>query len=127
LFADYRGAGLDYGPPGSPIETMDELDRVLGMTPELAAQLRPHLTLFGPAEPTRAGTDPVVAAALATIPQLAQATSPAAPAPEDLQTVRISAAALGPGNARVTRTAIVRFGSTLPQGYLVLAWNNAAD
>ena len=127
LFAEYRAAGFDYGPPGSPIETMDELDRVLGMTPELAARLRPHLTLFGPAEPTRGGTDPVVAAALATIPQLAQADAPAAPAPGDLQTVRISAAALGPGNARVTRTAIVRFGSTLPQGYLVLAWNNAAD
>ena len=127
VFADYRAAGLDYGPPGSPLETMDELGRVLGMTPELLARLRPHLTLFGPAEPTAAGADPVVAAALATIPQLAQASSPVGLAPGDLLTVRVFAVALGPGIARVTRTAIVRVGSALPHGYLVLAWGSSDD
>jgi general secretion pathway protein K len=127
VFADYRAAGLDYGPPGSPFETMDELARVLGMTPELLARLRSHLTLFGPAEPTAAGADPVVAAALAAIPQPAQAGSPVGPAPGDLLTVRIFAEALGPESAHVTRTAIVRIGSTLPQGYLVLSWDSGGD
>ena len=28
--AAYRAAGLDYGPPGAPLESMDELGRVLG-------------------------------------------------------------------------------------------------
>jgi general secretion pathway protein K len=32
VLADYQAAGLDYGPPGAPLETMDELGRVHGMT-----------------------------------------------------------------------------------------------
>ena len=28
LLADYRALGLDYGPPGAPLETLDELGRV---------------------------------------------------------------------------------------------------
>jgi general secretion pathway protein K len=127
LFADYRAAGLDYGPPGAPFETLDELGRVLGMTPALFATVQPHLTLFGPAEPNRTGSDPVVTAALATIPQLGQAAPPASAAPTDLLTVRISAAAPGSGNARATRVAIVRVGSTLPQGYAVLSWGSGSD
>jgi general secretion pathway protein K len=124
LFADYRAAGLDYGPPGAPLETLDELDRVLGVTPALLETLRTHLTLFGPAEPNRTGTDPVVVAALATIPQLGQAAPPVSATPADSLIARISAAALGRGNARVTRVAIVRIGSSLPQGYAVLSWGS---
>jgi general secretion pathway protein K len=127
LFADYRAAGLDYGPPASPLESLDELGRVLGMTPALLAELRPHLTLFGPPEPNRTNADPVVVAALAQIPQLAQAASPVNVGPADLLTVRIRAEALGPGNARVARAAIVRVGSTLPQGYTILAWGSRVD
>jgi general secretion pathway protein K len=127
LFADYRAAGLDYGPPAAPLETLDELGRVLGVTPALLAALRPHLTLFGPAEPNRAGADPVIAAALATIPQLGQAATPVSATAADLLTVRISAAALGPGNARVTRVAIVRVGSSLPSGYTVLRWGSSIN
>jgi general secretion pathway protein K len=127
LFADYRAAGLDYGPPGAPLETLDELSRVLGMTPALFAAVQPHLTLYGPAEPNRTGADPIVAAALATIPQLGQAAPPASPAPTDLSTIRISAAALGSGNARANRVAVVRVGSSLPQGYAVLSWGSGSD
>jgi general secretion pathway protein K len=127
LFADYRAAGLDYGPPGAPLETLDELGRVLGMSPALLAALRPHLTLFGPAEPNRADADPVIAAALATIPHLGQAATPISATAADLLTVRISATALGPGNARVTRVAIVRVGSSLPRGYAVLSWGSGIN
>lgn len=119
--AEYRAAGLDYGPPGAPLETMDELGRVLGMTPTLYAALKPHLTLYGPAEP-KPGADPVVAAAVAQLPQIGEAAAPT-PTPQDVLTVRITAAAVGPGNAHVTHTAVVRVGSSLPQGYAVLAWS----
>ena len=54
LVAEYRAAGLDYGPPSGPIETLGELGRVLGMTPAVVAAIRPHLTLFGPPEPNPA-------------------------------------------------------------------------
>ncbi len=121
VLAEYRAAGLDYGPPGEPLETLDELGRVLGMTPAVLAAMRPHLTLYGPPEPNRAAADPVVAAALAQIPQTGQAGPEASTATPDALTVRITAAAIGPGNARLTRTAIVRADATLPSGYVVLA------
>ncbi len=127
LAAQYRAAGLDYAPPGAPFESLDELSRVLGVTPALYAALRPHLTLFGPPEPEPAGADPVVAAALVQTPELAQ-TAPAGGVPsQDTLTVRVIADAVGLGNARVTRTAVIRVGSALPQGYTVLAWGNTID
>src|ERR1700758_821646 len=67
ILADYRAAGLDYGPPGAPLETLDELGRVIGMTPATLAAVRPHLTLFGQAQPSLATADRVVAAALALL------------------------------------------------------------
>ena len=126
LQAEYRAAGLDYGPPGAPLETMDELGRVLGVTPTLYAALKPHLTLYGPAEP-KPGIDPIVTAALGQLPQLGGSAPPPAPTPQDTLTVRIIAAAVGPGNAHVTRAAVVQIGSSLPQGYAVLAWGPAVD
>ena len=127
VLADYSAAGLDYGPPSAPIETLDELGRVIGMTPVVLAAIRPHLTLFGPPEPNPASADPVVAAALAQASPAAKA-PPIAPnqPPLDLLTVRIEASAIGPSNARVSKTAIVRVGAMLPGGYAVLAWGSEA-
>jgi general secretion pathway protein K len=132
LVADYRAAGLDYAPPGAPFETIGELGRVLGMTPAVLLAIRPHLTLFGPPESNPATTDPVVAAALAltstigSLPTGQPTVQPSQTSPDAL-TVRITALAFGPGNARVTRTAVVRTGATLPQGYAVLAWGTSLN
>ncbi len=131
LQAEYRMAGLDYGPPGAPLESIDELTRVRGMTPELLAALRPHLTLFGPAEPNPASADPVVSAALALVGAAAPSTITAIPAasnsPLGIITLRIHATAPGPGNAQVTETAVVRFTPFATQGYTLLAWDNASE
>jgi general secretion pathway protein K len=123
LLADYRAAGLDYGPPVAPLETLDELGRVLGMTPATFAAIRPHLTLLGPPQPSAATADPVVAVALAEASQVGPAVSANQP-PPDVLTTRITAIASGPNNARVTRSVIVRFGPVLPGGYEVLAWRD---
>jgi general secretion pathway protein K len=69
VLADYRAAGLDYAPPGAPLETLDELGRVLGMTPATFAAIRPHLTMYGPSQLSAATADPVVAAAIAETSQ----------------------------------------------------------
>jgi general secretion pathway protein K len=127
VLADYSAAGLDYGPPSAPIETLDELGRVIGMTPVVLAAIRPHLTLFGPPEPNPASADPVVAAALAQGSPASQAPTVAPNQPPlDLVTVRIEASAIGPSNARVSKTAIVRVAAMLPSGYAVLAWGTEA-
>jgi general secretion pathway protein K len=123
VLAEYQAAGLDYGPPAAPIETLDELGRVVGMSPAVLAAIRPHLTLYGPPQPNAATADPIVAAALASASLAEIAPSPLQP-PPDVLTTRITATAFGPGNARVTRFAIVRLGAALPSGYHVLAWGS---
>jgi general secretion pathway protein K len=122
--AEYRAAGLDYGPPGEPLETLDELGRVLGMTPDVLAAIRPHLTLFGPPQPNPASADPIVTAALAGMAQAAAAPPPPNQPQAELITVRITATAFGSDNARVRKTAVVRVGAMLPGGYAVLAWGS---
>jgi general secretion pathway protein K len=128
--ADYRAAGLDYEPPGAPLETIDELGRVLGMTPTVLAAIRPHLSLFGPAQPDASHADPLVSAILAAFapgnPIAASRQNLHAP---DFVTARITAEADGPGNARarVRHVAVVRVGAMLPSGYTILAWDSGLD
>jgi general secretion pathway protein K len=126
ILADYRAAGLDYGPPGAPLETLDELGRVIGMTPSILAAIRPHLTLFGPAEPNPASADPIVAQALAQVVNI-ESWPVANQPPPDLITTRITAIALGLGNARMTRCAVVRFGPMLVHGYEILFWGRVFE
>ena len=126
--ADYRAAGLDYEPPGAPLETIGELGRVLGMTPAVLAAIRPHLSLFGPPQPDASHADPVVTAILAAgAPGNPIAASPRNPQAPDVVTARITADADGPGNARVRHVAVVRVGQMLPGGYAILAWDSGLD
>ena len=43
--AEYRAAGRKYGPANAPLESLDELQLVLGMTPAIMASVRPYLTI----------------------------------------------------------------------------------
>jgi hypothetical protein len=125
--ADYRAAELDYGPPWAPLETIDELGRVLGTTPATLAAIRSHLTLFGPPEPSVDTADPVVAAAIAEVMRVGKSASAGNQTPPDVLTVRITAPAAGPSNARATRFVIARFGAMLPRGYEMLSWGRGFD
>jgi len=44
--AEYVTAGKSYKPPNAPFETVDELQRVLGMTPQVFRVLEPVLTVY---------------------------------------------------------------------------------
>ena len=44
--ADYRAAGLKYGPANAPFAVVGELQRVLGMKPELFARIGESLTVY---------------------------------------------------------------------------------
>src|SRR5437016_606829 len=130
--AEYRAAGLAYDPPSAPLESLDELGRVRGMPPALLDALRPHLTLFGPAEPNPAAADKVVETAIAlanrTSVAIGTGQAPGTPtAPGDIVTARIRANAQGPANARVSRVAIARIGPFSSQGYTLLAWDTGVE
>ncbi len=116
--AQYQAAGLSYGPPGTPFETLGELGDVLGMTPALLAALAPHLTLYSDSDPDPALADPVVRAALRDL-GFGERGDPATS-----QTVRITAVAQRPAGVRAIRSAVVRIGpSPNGHGWRVLAWD----
>jgi general secretion pathway protein K len=103
--SDYRSAGRNYGPPGTPFQSVDELDDVLGMTPELFARMAPHLTVLTDGDPDMSTRDPVVARALTDVAGVAD-DSGAAPQNAD-PLLRITVTAIGRGAARYSLVAVV--------------------
>jgi general secretion pathway protein K len=120
----YNAAGLDYGPPDAPFESLDEIGRVLGMTPQLAAALRPHLTLYSYSDPDPSAADPVVLQALKQMPGQVGGQPAGLPAGLNggLQTVAIIAEDHSDRGGIFTRRAILRIGPAFERGFQVLAW-----
>jgi general secretion pathway protein K len=58
--SDYAAAGLPYGAKDAEMESVAELEQVLGMTPALYAQVEPYLTVHS----GRAAPDPAFAPAM---------------------------------------------------------------
>jgi general secretion pathway protein K len=48
---EYRAAGLPYGPPNADYENIAEIELVLGMTPDIARALAPHVTIYSFGQP----------------------------------------------------------------------------
>ncbi len=120
--ARYQAAGLDYGPPGAPFESLSELGEVLGMTPALLQALAPHLTLYSDGDPDPALADPIVRAALRDLGATAIVSE------AESRVVRITATARRSNAARVTRRAIVQIGpSPNRRGWRVLIWDTPHD
>ncbi|WP_019935669.1 general secretion pathway protein GspK [Oceanimonas smirnovii] len=69
---DYLAAGLDYGPANAPFSSVEELQQVLEMTPQLYRKIRHSLTLRNP----RRGVNPQFAPrqVLLALPGVSEAT-----------------------------------------------------
>jgi general secretion pathway protein K len=119
--AEYVAAGRDYGPPGTPFQSVDELGDVLGMTPSLLRTLRPHLTVWGDGPPDPRYADAVVLAALR---ELGRGEAASGGTGSDGLVVAITASASGPGGSQFTRRATVALAPD-PHGkpWRVLAWS----
>jgi general secretion pathway protein K len=98
----YAAAGRDYGPPGTPFRSIDELGLVLGMTPELPTRLAPHMTVYSDLDPDGSTRDPVVAAALGN--------PPASPAIDEIgvYVASVIAEAAWPGHGAFAERVVVR-------------------
>ncbi len=118
--ADYLAAGLRYGPPGRPFQTLDELGSVLGMDVPTLAMLKPHLTLWSTSDPVATFADQAVLAALR-----ATGAPPVAGSSDEARVIGLSSEAVLPDGLRVTRRAIVRLGYS-PDGrsWRILAWDD---
>lgn len=116
-FQRYQAAGSKYAPSGEPITNIDELGSVMGMTPDLLARLRPHLTVFTDGDPGSDTRDPVVARALVAAGEFNMDASEIG---EDV--VSITADARGLDHGRFTLHVVVRTNDQ-PEGrrYEILA------
>lgn len=104
--ARYVGAGYGYFPPFARFQTVDELSLVLGVTPEIFARLRPHVTVYGAGNIMPEFADPVVRAALRASAPSAPTTRPLIPL-EAGRVMTIVAHALGPDHSSFQRRAVV--------------------
>jgi general secretion pathway protein K len=122
----YQRAGRQYGPSGAPFQTIDELGLVLGMTPELLAQLRPHLSLFQEGDVDIRYADPIVARALGSVGSAATPLA-ALRVKLDDQLVRVRVQARATGGRSFQRSAEIRLFAHPEPGtprYAILSWDS---
>lgn len=141
---DYRAVGKNYAPSNAPFETVGELQRVLGMTPELYRKLAPAITVHSKqpgvntAAASRAvllampGINPAVVDQYLAQRQALLASDQKAPAFADagpfasgstgLPTFSVYSEARLPDGTSFVRKAIVRLTQDPRQPVMVLDW-----
>ena len=143
---EYRAANLKYGPANAPFETVGELSRVLGVTPDLYARVAPSLTVYS----RQTGIDPMVAsrdvllALPGTTPELVDdyvarrrqaieqgLAAPPFPPAQGFTTgsapaLRIHAETSLPDGVTFAREAVVRRSPDARRPLIVLEWAEAA-
>jgi general secretion pathway protein K len=121
--APYVAAGREFGPPGKPMRSVDELNYVLGVTPPVYAALAPHLSVFQEGFPNRARADPFVAQAMAQVAEFQDVSGGGLADDEDALVLLIDARARGTSGGEATRRAVVRLDTTDPDNTVtVLRW-----
>lgn len=139
--ADYLDAGLRWGPKNAPLQAVEELGQVIGMTSALHTRLMPHIGIHS----GLAGFDPSVASgeliatvraglessagAFASVPEFDSATSLPAMfvSPSPLRFYAIQAQAVTPSGAVFVRDAIVDLGMPQQRKHVFLRWMRSAS
>jgi len=128
---DYAAAGLEYRPRHGPFQSVDELQLVLGMAPEVYARIAPALTVYSksPMIDPAVAPQPALLAYLAGIVSKAQtimsaraiAGAPAQPAvPGRAYAVAVSVTL---ADRTFRRTAVIMLTGNIARPYFDLAWN----
>jgi general secretion pathway protein K len=132
--ADYSAAGLDYGPRNGPFVSVEELQLVLGMTPEIYRAVAPDITIWsGNATPDPNTAPPLALAAIPGMtPQQASAIQSARLANANDPSMALnsgttdsirSEATLADGTHAVLRATMrIQTGLAGTQPYAVLRW-----
>ncbi len=119
----YRAARREWAPPGGPFQSAGELALVLGMTPSLAARLRPEISVFTAGEVDPALADPIVRAALA---DANGGVVPPSGGVGGVRTLAVTALAVASDGSRFTRTSVVRI-DPASGAVLTLAWGQGSE
>jgi general secretion pathway protein K len=146
--AEYQAAGRSFGPKNALFETVDELDQVLGMTPELLLKLRPFVTVYSRSaildlsaaplsllQVLARGSESDLARGSIRVPTTREEFTPS-PAlltrfnPRSMSRVRsrifaIQVSVLRPGRGRYDRHAVVELTTQAKAGFVVREWSSA--
>lgn len=145
----YQQAGRPYGPKNAVFESIDELDQVLGMTPDLLEQLRPLVTVHSRSTAIDPGVAPVellqvlmrgMAARSGLVesevpltreqfrapPQLLTRSSPRTQSRAASRTYVIGATA-SRGEWHFSRQAVIEISQRSETGFVVRSWSAHAD
>jgi general secretion pathway protein K len=126
IFAAYQAAGTGYLPPAAPLESLDELGLIIGMTPQLLTCLTPHLSLYQDTPASLRSSDPFVARALRAAQQEGDMVAET-PATSGAQAVVVTATAIASG-ARFVRRATVRLvASEDRRPFRILRWESGSE
>ncbi len=123
--AQYRAAGLPYGPPHEAFRSPEELGLVLGMTPDVLARLQPHVSVWTRGQINLARADPVVVQAVQETSGMTSRQLQQAPAGEVAPLVAEIIARVTLREAQAVRRVVVRVdpaGADTPQPWHILAW-----
>jgi general secretion pathway protein K len=127
----YQAAGRGYGPPNAPMQSLDELGLVLGMTPAIQSSVRPYLTIYTQeAEPNVKFAPSVIRRAVALS---AQRPDDKEAAPEtkaegkpqgggDERLIAAQITARGRDGGVFVRYAVLQLEAEEPKGYAILDW-----
>jgi len=154
--AQYKAAGLSYGPRNAPFDTVSELQQVLGMNYELFSKIEPALTIYSgqgvpnlayaPLEALEAqeGMTPECAQEVTAWHQSFQPNDPAAPPQPECATqagmsipmaggggltYSVKSRAKLPNGASTTLDATIRMGGINAAGrpYVILRWRDGEN
>ncbi|MDR2013808.1 MAG: general secretion pathway protein GspK [Rhodanobacter sp.] len=145
--ADYRAAGLSYGPTGMPFRTVSEVQQVLGMTYDLYQRVEPALTIYSGSSMPNVAFAPLEA--LVALPgmtaecaqeiiMLRQTVNPGDPPPATTctnasivargggSTYSVKSRAVLPNGGSATLDTTIRMGGINAAGrpYMVLRWRD---
>jgi hypothetical protein len=95
---------------------------VHGKPPELAAELRSHLSLWTLSEPATDLADPKVRQALQSQPRLPDGKGTLL-RKQGHSVVSVEVTAQGPSGATFSRSAVIETNPNLERGYKILAWD----
>ncbi len=144
----YASAGRSYAPPNMPVDSLDELQLVLGITPQLYASARPYLTIHtDTARPDARNAPAVIQRALLLDPQQATRVDAApgngeetadertaaeaeearddaedAAAASDMPVIALDVIARSSNGGVFVRNAVLRLDRAAPKGFVVLDW-----
>ena len=121
MTAPYRAAGLGYLPPREPMQSLDELPMIVGVTPQLASCLRPHMSLYSDGPASARSADPFVAQAVMVATQGGNALA-GTPSTAGDTAVEITARATVPGGRFVRRATARLIPAEDKRPFRILRW-----